>query len=216
MENAPKVTTISIVPNQRNEEQNNSLQVSYVNSSYNCDDHREQTNNEDEVGFKIKTENKDPKDDTDVNTPNAGKNSKKMRKSSDKHLKEVKAVKTTQHGKLKLSQRRRIKDAIIKFNHDMAERTVDEIEGLEKCVVDRIRASGPEMHDDLDISDYKQYYDCMRSSTTIRVILENSAGETWIGFSPQELRLPLLRNWSKFLLPFYGPGTDFLCTTLKK
>ena len=93
LKNQLKVSALSIVPITKNEEQNNSLQILYVNGN----EHREQTDNEDEVGYKIKTKNEDPKDDTDRNLPNAVGNSKKSKKSSNKHLREEKTANPIQN-----------------------------------------------------------------------------------------------------------------------
>ena len=79
VENAPKVTAISIVSSQKTEEWNDSLQVAY--------DHKGKPVNKDENGFKIKT--KDPKE-TGGNSTNAATNIEKPSKSSNKHKVNIK------------------------------------------------------------------------------------------------------------------------------
>ena len=172
----------------KHEEQPNSLQVSIANSTMDYNEHWEHNDNEDEVGIKMKTE--DHENNTEDNSPNAVGNSKKLKKSSNKHLKEAKTVNSIQCGKFKLpqKQKKRIKDAIIQSNHDKAEELLDAHEFVDKQVVDRIRASGLEMHDDLNISDYKQYYEITNNH-------QDTPGEfswrnvDWI-FSPKDILNP--------------------------
>ena len=152
VENAPKVAAISIVSSQKTEEWNDSLQVIY--------DHKGKPVNKDENGFKIKT--KDPKE-AGGNSTNAATNVEKLSKGSNKHLKEETEAKPTQHGRMSLSKRRRIRDEINKFNLNLAETAEDEVGGIDKRVIDRIKTSGFEMHDKLNISDYKQYYEAINN-----------------------------------------------------
>ena len=156
LKNQPKVNSLSIVPIKKTKEQNNYPKVSCV--SYN--ENKEKSDNEDENEFRMKTEIEDPKDNTDRNFPNAAE---EPQKSSEEHLKEERIAKPIQDGKINLSQRKRIKEAITKFNHDLAERASNELENVDKRVIERIKSSGMEKHDDLSISDFKQYYEIINN-----------------------------------------------------
>ena len=156
LKNQPKVNSLSIVPIKKTKEQNNYPKVSCV--SYN--ENKEKSDNEDENEFRMKTEIEDPKDNTDRNSPNAAE---EPQKSSEEHLKEERIAKPIQDGKINLSQRKRIKEAITKFNHDLAERASNELENVDKRVIERIKSSGMEKHDDLSISDFKQYYEIINN-----------------------------------------------------
>ena len=154
LKNQPKVTALSIVQNTKNEEPNNHPKTSYVNYNEN----EEETDDEDNNGFEIKTEKDDPENKTDENFPNTAEN---FEQSSEEHLKEIETVNPIQEGKINLSQRRKIKEAITKFNHDLAERASNEIDDIEEHMMNRMKTSGMEMHDDLNISDFKQYYEIL-------------------------------------------------------
>ena len=69
--------------------------------------------------------------------------------------------------KLPSSKQKKIREAIQKSNMDLAIQVVNENENEDENVVKRIRESGAEMHDNLFLTDYKEFYTVIRDDRKI-------------------------------------------------
>ena len=153
IENGPKVSAISVSTKNR----------PFENKSEN--------KSETTIGHsKKKEQNKDSDDGLVVSHRKTGDNIviqkksktpgkvKQIRKSPSKRNTEDEKEKPTTVKKLSISKKKKIREAIQKSNTDLAIKVVNEVENADENVVKRIRESGAEMHDNLLLTDYKEYW----------------------------------------------------------